>query len=75
MFLRTDYLPSRQFKYNGSKWIEVEKNTDVLAYDEQYIKHLVDRIARGEYEVDDLNETEQEQIKEYLKKSSDGKPE
>ena len=75
MFLRTDYLPSRQFKFNGSKWIEVEKNTDVLAYDEQYIQHLVDRISRGEYEVEDLNETEQEQIKEYLKKLTDTKPE
>lgn len=75
MFLRTDYLPSRQFKYNGSKWIEVEKNTDVLAYDEQYVKHLVDRIARGEYDVEDLNEIEQEQIKEYLKKSNEGERE
>ena len=69
MFLRTDFLPSRQYKFNGSKWIEVEKSTDVLAYDEQYIKHLVDKITTGEYDVEELSETEQAQVAEYLKKS------
>jgi hypothetical protein len=71
MFLRTDFLPSRQYKYNGSKWIEVEKATEVLAYDEQYIKHLVEKIGSGEYDVEELSETEQTQIAEYLKKSTE----
>ena len=70
MFLRTDFLPSRQYKFNGSKWIEVEKSTDVLAYDEQYIKHLVEKISSGEYDVEELSATEQEQVAEYLKKYS-----
>jgi hypothetical protein len=69
MYLRTDFLPNRQYKFNGSKWIEVESVADVLAYDEQYIKHLVTKISNGEYDVEELTDVEREQIAEYLKKS------
>jgi len=68
MFLRTDYLPSKLFKWNGSKWVESDKSlTDNYAFNEAYIKHLVDKIASGEYDPDELTETEQTQIAEYLK--------
>jgi hypothetical protein len=68
MFLRTDYLPSRLFKWNGAKWMESDKSlTDNYAFNEAYIKHLVDKIASGEYDPDELTEAEQTQIAEYLK--------
>jgi hypothetical protein len=71
LFLRTDYLPSKQFKWNGAKWIEVDKSiTDALAYNEQYIQHLVDKLSTGEYELDDLTDTEQSQVAEFLKNST-----
>lgn len=71
MFLRTDYLPSRLFKWNGSNWIETDKGlTDTYAYNDAYIKHLIDKIDQGEYDPDDLTETEQSQIAEHLKKRS-----
>jgi hypothetical protein len=64
-------LPSKQFKWNGSKWIEVDKSiTDALAYNEQYIQHLVEKLSSGEYELDDLTDTEQSQVAEYLKNST-----
>jgi hypothetical protein len=68
LFLRTDYLPSKLFKWNGSKWVESDKAlTDNYAFNEAYIKHLVDKIASGEYDPDDLTEIEQTQVAEYLK--------
>jgi hypothetical protein len=71
LYLRTDYLPSKQFKWNGAKWIEVDKSiTDALAYNEQYIQHLVEKLSSGEYELDDLTDTEQSQVAEYLKNST-----
>ena len=71
LYLRTDYLPSKQFKWNGTKWIEVDKNiTDALAYNEQYIQHLVEKLSTGEYELDDLTDAEQSQVAEYLKNSA-----
>jgi hypothetical protein len=66
-FLRVDYLPSRLYKWNEFKWIEVNKETlGNYAYDEEYIKHLVDKISKGEYDVEMLSQAEQEQIEGYL---------
>jgi len=71
MFLRVDYLPSRLYKWNDRKWIEVSKeNSDTLAYDEHYIKHLIERIDQGEYDVELLSDVEREQIQRYLNEKS-----
>jgi hypothetical protein len=68
MFLRVDMLPSKLYKWNEKKWIEVDKErTDQFAYDQEYIKHLVEKIDRGEYDVDLLTAAEEEQIQRYLK--------
>ena len=70
VYLRTDYLPNRLFKYNGFKWIEVDKSsTDVYAYEEAYIRHLIEEIEAGRYDPDALTDVEREQIAEYLGKN------
>lgn len=71
LFLRVDYMPSKLFKWVGSRWIEVDKTiTDAYAYDKEYIKLLVEKVSSGEYDVDDLNEQERTQISQYLKDNS-----
>jgi hypothetical protein len=70
LFLRVDSLPNRLFKYNGNKWIEVDKNqTDVYAYEEQYIKYLVEQIDAGTHDPESLTDVEREQIQQYLRKN------
>ena len=67
MFLRVDYLPNRPYKWNGIKWIEVDKTkTDSFAYDDAYIQYLIEKLDSGEYDVDLLSPAEQEQIQGYL---------
>lgn len=67
MFLRVDYLPSRLYKWNEKKWIEVDKEkTDHFAYDQEYIRHLIEKIDLGEYDIDLLTTIEEEQIQRYL---------
>ena len=62
-FLHTGYIPSRLFKYNGNKWIEVDKSsTDSYAYNAAYIDYLMDKIVSGEYDSELLTVAEQEQI-------------
>jgi hypothetical protein len=62
-FLHTGYIPSKLFKYNGSKWIEVDKSlTDSYAYNTAYIEYLMDKIVSGEYDPDLLSPAEQQQI-------------
>ena len=67
MFIRTDYMPSRLFKFNGVKWIEVDKvQTDSYTYNKAYIDYLMDKIASGEYDPDLLTDVEREQIEQHL---------
>ena len=67
MYLRVDYLPSKLFKWNEKKWIEVDKTkTDSFAYDQAYIQHLIEKIDSGEYDVDLITDIEREQISRYL---------
>jgi hypothetical protein len=63
MFLRTDFKPSRLFKWNEQTWIQVNKNTtDAYAYNEMYVAFLVQKLQDREYEWDDLSATEQQQV-------------
>jgi hypothetical protein len=69
MFLKVDTLPSTLYKFNGSKWIVVDKSlTDNYVYNDEYIRHLVRQIELGTVSPDELSITEQEQIAEFLKK-------
>ena len=69
IYLRTDYLPNRLFKHNGQKWIQVDKDqTDVFAYEQTYIKYLIDQIDAGSFDPDLLTDLERDQIQEYLSK-------
>jgi hypothetical protein len=68
MFLRTDVVPTRLYKYNGRKWIEVNKDlTDQYVFDDAYIEFLMDKIVNGEYDQDLLTEAERNQIESRLK--------
>ena len=67
MFIRTDYLPDRLFKWNGQKWIEVDKNsTDSYTYNQAYIQHLIQKLEAGEYEIEDLSDAEQAQVEQQI---------
>lgn len=68
VFVRVDVTPNTAYEFDGYKWNEIphKKNAN-LSYDEQYIKHLVEQIEAGEYDVDLLTEAEKEQIEDYLK--------
>jgi phosphoglycerate-specific signal transduction histidine kinase len=69
MFIRTDYLPEKLFKWNGTKWIEVDKNsTDSYTYNQAYIQHLIQKLEAGEYEIEDLSDAEQAQVEQQIEK-------
>lgn len=67
MWIRTDYLPERLFKWNGTKWIEVDKaTTDSYTYNQAYIQHLISKLEAGEYEIEDLSDAEQAQVEQQI---------
>jgi hypothetical protein len=66
-FVRTDVAPNQLFKFNGDRWILVDKATaDNYTYDTAYIDHLIDKINNGSYDVDLLSASEQEQVAQRL---------
>jgi hypothetical protein len=71
IFIRVDALPNRVFKFDGARWIEINKETtDSYLHDQQYIKHLVSETAEGKYDPEMLSEVEIQKIEEYLNKKS-----
>ena len=68
IFVRVDLFPNRVYKFDSSKWIEINKQqSDSYLFDEQYIQYLISKIDKGEYDVDLLTENEKAQIEEYLR--------
>lgn len=68
MFLRLDYLPSRLFKFSGSKWLPVESEiSDSISPDDKYLDHLIAEIAAGRTSVESLTPREQSLVEKRLK--------
>jgi hypothetical protein len=67
-FIRVDTIPNRAFKFNGSKWIEINRDlSDSYLTNNEYIQHLIDKLDTGEYDPELLTQPEQDAIAEYLK--------
>lgn len=68
VFVRVDALPNRVYKFDGKRWIEINKETtSTYLHDKEYVKYLINKISLGEYDTELLSETEREQIAEHLK--------
>lgn len=67
LFLRVDFNPSRLFKWNDTKWIEVNKHTTTAyVYNDAYLQYLAEQVLSGNQSWDDLTETEQEQVQSMI---------
>jgi multisubunit Na+/H+ antiporter MnhG subunit len=67
VFVRVDMMPNRVYRFDGKRWIELNKElSESYLYDQEYIHYLIDKIEAGEYDVDLLSEQEKIQIEEYL---------
>lgn len=68
IFVRVDALPNVPYKFDGRKWIELNKGTtDSYLYDQTYVQFLIDKIASGEYDIDLLSDNEKTLIEDHLK--------
>ena len=70
-FLRVDHLPNRLYKFNGIKWIEIDRTaSETYVNSKGYIEFLVEHLQSGEYDVDQLTAREQDLVEEYLKEKN-----
>jgi hypothetical protein len=67
IFVRVDVSPNRVYKFDGRQWIEMQKEqTDTYLHNQKYIEFLVEKIEKGEYDIELLSDTEREEIAQYL---------
>jgi hypothetical protein len=67
IYTRTDSLPHRVFKFNGSKWVEMKREqTSVYLQNIPYLQLLISKIESGEYDPELLTANEEESIAHYL---------
>tara|TARA_B100000242_G_scaffold93003_1_gene63274 strand:- start:7800 stop:9758 length:1959 start_codon:yes stop_codon:yes gene_type:complete len=68
LFTKTDVFPHVLYKWNDKKWITVDKDGTDSYLTEDYIRHLVEAVAKGETELEDLSEQEKQEMTDFLKK-------
>lgn len=68
-FVRVDSLPNKVYKFDGNRWIIINKDQSTsYLFNQEYIKYLVQKIEAGEYDIELLSDIERQQIEEYLTK-------
>lgn len=68
VFTRVDALPNKVFKFDGVRWIEINKNSsNTYLYNTKYLEYLISVIDNGQYDPELLSENEKSQIEDYLK--------
>jgi hypothetical protein len=67
IFVRTDSMPHRVYKFNGAKWIDIGRdNSDTYLSNTNYLQHLVEKISTGEIDPDVLTEVEMDAIQSHI---------
>ena len=67
-WVRVDVLPNKLYKFDGSRWIEINKEaSDGYIGNTAYIQYLIQKIDSGEYDVELLTDIERDQIAAYLR--------
>jgi hypothetical protein len=67
-FIRVDSTPHRVLKYNGTKWIQIDKNSSgAYLTNTSYLQYLTTKLSTGEYDPDLLTDYEQDAISNYIK--------
>lgn len=66
IFIRVDSLPNRAFKFDGKRWVEINRESNEVVQDEEYIQFLISKIDSGDYNIELLSDSEREKIVKYL---------
>lgn len=67
IFVKVDTIPHTVFKYDGKRWIEINKLTSDSYLSNEYLRYLIAKIDSGEYDVELLTASEKDYIRDYLK--------
>lgn len=70
-FVKVDRCPHSLYKFNGKRWLPVNKTQNATYLQNQnYLRYLIKKIEKDEYDPELLTPSEQTEIKNYLEKHS-----
>jgi len=70
IYIRVDVLPHRVFKFNGKKWIEIDKTqSEGYLSNNNYVQYIVDKISTGEIDPEMLSDSEQDAVANLIRKT------
>lgn len=70
-YIRVDVMPHRVYKFNGSKWMNVEKNENsTYLSNSQYLQFLINKLEQGKYDPEFLTNIERDEIELFLVKKN-----
>tara|TARA_B100001057_G_scaffold188471_1_gene189288 strand:- start:1444 stop:1632 length:189 start_codon:yes stop_codon:yes gene_type:complete len=61
-----DALPNKLYRYTGTNWMQLDKETTDTYLNDDYVKHLTWLVRQGHMELEELTEQEQEEVKTRL---------
>ena len=69
LLTRVDSLPNRVYKFDGTRWLEVNKENSISYLTQtKYVEYLINKISTGEYDPELLTDAENQAITEFIKK-------
>lgn len=70
-YIRVDVMPHRVYKFNGTKWMNVEKNENTTYLsNSQYLQFLINKLEQGKYDPEFLTNIERDEIELFLVKKN-----
>lgn len=64
LFIRTDFNPSKLFKWNGDQWLNIGKNTTDAYLIDSYVDYLEQQYKSGNYQWSQLSAGEKEALEQ-----------
>ena len=68
VFTMINSIPHVVFKYNGKKWIEINRQVSgAHLTNEDYVRHLIEKLSTGEYDPSMLTSNEEDAVAQFIK--------
>ena len=63
-------MPNKLYRWTGTNWMQLDKETTDTYLNEDYVTHLVYLVQSGHTEIEELTKQEQEEVENAIRRHS-----
>ena len=63
-------MPNKLYRWTGTNWMQLDKETTDTYLNEDYVTHLVYLVQSGHTELEELTKQEQEEVENAIRRHS-----